>query len=796
MKIFSSLLVFAVLCTVNAKNVFVNNQKSDYVIVIPDGKAELVFPKGGDIKYAANFLNRYLEKSCGVKLPVVSEKDSGKYGKKLYLGATLFAKKNIADFQNLKPEELLIKIGKNDIIICGELDKDGIDRGTLFGVYEFCERFLKIRWYYPDDRFYSKGSGTIVPANPTVELPETLVRDYPRSIQREGVLFSRYYKVRKMEQLANDWHAATRDGSSKGFLTANHTQYFWAKMYWDSHPEYFAKDSKNVRKVTHFKSLCYTNEAVLQQMLKNIELYEKKPDKNLFGEVPPDKTHVYFCPNDGLLPHRFCSCPECAKLHTPKRPQGGYMSDYIFSYIKRYADAINKRWPGRRLAVLAYSYYQLPPLNVEIPDNVDVTLVFRNSMETQDKYDENIKLVDWWLKKLKNKPERLSFWFNICSCKNEPFGQMHAFQKFLKAMRDKGCRNEYFFCGFDPHTRYLPPVMSLLNYPQIYILNRLLWNPDRNIDDILKDFCDNMYGKASPVMYEFFQTMFSRSNGVSNHGGLPPSEFIYNVKYPAEVIDKLVGLLAKANSMTVKNSLENKRIADYTRWFRNAFIDNVKLYHDSKPDRIKRYFCYRIDKPVKIDGKLDDIGWNSIPAVELNHHAFGRKDPAVSGYFKMFRDEKNVYVGAVFKRDQKKAPLDMKKEELRIQHAIRIRDHVELYAPNIDKSWLDWYEYRISGDGKVILYTRRSRSGAPLKLNYECKVTHTADTATFEIAIPAQNFLVPKDVYLQIMRYWGVWDHFYTWSPMFNNEISHYSTKSFGLVAFPEKAVDVFTGLL
>ena len=136
----------------------------------------------------------------------------------------------------------------------------------------------------------------------------------------------------------------------------------------------------------------------------------------------------------------------------------------------------------------------------------------------------------------------------------------------------------------------------------------------------------------------------------------------------------------------------------------------------------------------------------------------------------------------------------MKKEELRIQHAIRIKDYSQLYAPNIDQSWRDWYEYRISADGKVKLYTFR-KGHTPLTLNYNCKVTHTADTATFEIAIPAQNFTVPKDVYLQVMRYWGVWDQFYTWSPMFQTDISKYSTKNFGLVAFPPKAVDIFTGL-
>lgn len=795
MKFFACLCCVVVFGILNAENVFVNNKKSDYVIVIPDDRAVLVFPEGETVKYAADFLNKYLQRSCGVKLPVVNEKDSAKYSKKLYLGNTDFARKNVSNINNLHPEELVVKIGENDIVICGEVTPEGIDRGSLFGVYEFCKRYLNIRWYFPDDRFYSKDSGIIVPSNPNVVLATGEIRDYPRSIQREGVLFSRYYAKRGQKQLLWDWHPATRDGGSKPYKTSNHTQYFWAKMYWDSHPEYFAKDSNNVRKNTAFKSLCYTNEAVLQQMLKNIEAHDKKPDKLLFGEVPPDKTHVYFCPNDGLLPHRFCACSDCAKLHTLKRPQGGYFSDYVFSYIKRYAEAINKRWPGRRLAVLAYSYYQLPPVNVEIPDNVDVTLVFRNSLETQEKLEENIALTEMWLKKLKNDPKRLSFWFNICNTRNEPFTASYTFQAFLQYAQKKGFRNEHFFCGFDPHTRYLPPTYSLVAYPEVYILNNLLWNPDLNIDELVKDFCNNMYGnKAAPLMYEFFSLLHERNRVVRNTGGLAPIDFIYNVKYPAAVVNKLVSLLEKANSLTTKNSLENKRITDYSRWFKNGFVESVNRYHRSSPASIPRYFCYQVDKSVKIDGKLDDIGWISVPEAELNFHDFGDKHPAIRSTFKMFRDKDNIYVGAVFKRDQKKAPLDMKKEELRIQQAIRIKDYSELYAPNIDRSWRDWYEYRITGDGTIKLYSFR-KGQKPLIMKYPCKVVHTEDSVTFEMAIPAKNFLVPKDAYIQVMRYWGVWDQFYTWVPTLKTDISHYSTKNFGLLSFPAKAEDIFTGL-
>ena len=160
------------------------------VIVLPDNPAKLVFPPGETQAYAADFLNGILVKAIGKKLEIVPESGSEKYPERIFIGSTDAAAQLVGELNNLKPETLIVRSKGGDLILCGEISPDGIDRGTLFAVYEYLEQALGVRWYYPDDRrIHPDGFGTIIPRSPALKLDGWNIYDWPRFHSREGGIF-------------------------------------------------------------------------------------------------------------------------------------------------------------------------------------------------------------------------------------------------------------------------------------------------------------------------------------------------------------------------------------------------------------------------------------------------------------------------------------------------------------------------------------------------------------------------------------------------------------------------------
>ena len=157
------------------------------VIVLPDKQEKLAFPPGEPQAYAADFLNEIILEATGKKLKIVPESRAGQYPERIFIGSTDTAVQLIGELNCLKPEALVVRSNGKDLILCGEVSPDGIDRGTLFAVYEYLERALGVRWYYPDDRrIHPDGFGTMIPRGTALKLDGWDIYDWPRFRSRVG----------------------------------------------------------------------------------------------------------------------------------------------------------------------------------------------------------------------------------------------------------------------------------------------------------------------------------------------------------------------------------------------------------------------------------------------------------------------------------------------------------------------------------------------------------------------------------------------------------------------------------
>ncbi len=122
-------------------------------------------------RYAAAELVRHVERATGVALVVVPECDAPvDVHTRIYIGKSETARHNGIDPERLPREAYTMRSIGNDLFIVGrEDDGDPLQQrnpnvGTLFGVYEFLERFLGVRWLWPGEL------GTYVPEADTVEV--------------------------------------------------------------------------------------------------------------------------------------------------------------------------------------------------------------------------------------------------------------------------------------------------------------------------------------------------------------------------------------------------------------------------------------------------------------------------------------------------------------------------------------------------------------------------------------------------------------------------------------------------
>jgi hypothetical protein len=90
----------------------------------------------------------------------------------IYLGDTAFARTHGIDPSKLGTEESVIHTADGSLIITG-----GRPRGTLYGVFDFLESVLGVRWYTPWDEKVPTAAALTIPKLDRRTLPYLRFRD-------------------------------------------------------------------------------------------------------------------------------------------------------------------------------------------------------------------------------------------------------------------------------------------------------------------------------------------------------------------------------------------------------------------------------------------------------------------------------------------------------------------------------------------------------------------------------------------------------------------------------------------
>ena len=537
MKIKYLIIFLIALCAIHSFAVtLVDNKKSNSFIIIP---AE---PQPS-VEVAANELVYHINKSTGVKLNIYKENAIPKNatGHKIYLGK---CKNSIIDPSTLPPAGFLIKATSNTLHIIGNDRNTGpvgsswhaVWHGTLWGVYEFLETQIGVYWIWPGEL------GEVIPQKYTIKIAPYEFKDAPKLRFTDlTARRSKYNRVNWSNPKNEEkyWEAECRfllRHRIGSVVNMNYSHEFglWWKLFGKKHPEYFALNTSGTRGPlpetpswgTHLMDMCVSNKAFHQQILTSWakrpkKLKQLRPYINLGLNDCPILCVCKDCRAWDQKDHRFAKSPYWGKgkkitfkerWSVAKAAWGeeGTTQDDIPSLSNRHAryllavqELAKKQYPNVPIVSFAYANYRKPPTEVKLNNGIIIlntaALFFPYTAKASNEFRKE------WIG-----------WKNTGVLQHYRPNLLHAGAN-LPVFYAKRFADDF---NFAYKNGMISSQMDSLfgtwanQGPNIYTVLRMHSNPERNANDILKNFY-NCFGPAAKEIEKYFSIFEKRSEEVT-----------------------------------------------------------------------------------------------------------------------------------------------------------------------------------------------------------------------------------------------------------------------------------------
>ena len=443
-----------------------NSGKTSFQIVIsPDASPSE--------QYASRQLQYFLKEISGVALSIVqSDLMPSK--------STIFVGSNKAldlmgvniDYEELGDEGYVIRTMYPHLILVG-----GKKRGTLYAVYGLLEDHLGCRWYAPD---VSK-----IPQRQTLLLPEINEQQIP-AFEYRDILFTDFrkyqgYALRNRTNGGQGKLDAGVGGAVKIFpFVHSMVQILPVKKYYDTHPEYFAMyGGKRIRRTDAFP--CFSNPAVKEIFIETISKWIEEHENSTIIDISQ---------GDGA--HGMCNCPKCEQMR-----RNGNNADLLITFLNEIIEKLLNKYPGRKFITLAYNATRPPPTWAKPHPSLIVRLCTKSRfvLSNEDAL-ETREIIDWC-----QKVQKVYIWEYATG-----FGHYWAPRPNIKYL--SSIIRFYNKVGVDGIMTQGPYQLGLGGgeFVQLrqWLISKLMWNPKSDVDALIDEFMRDYYGKAAPIVREYF----------------------------------------------------------------------------------------------------------------------------------------------------------------------------------------------------------------------------------------------------------------------------------------------------
>ncbi len=559
----------------------------DPVVLVKNGQAiaEIYYgdKSGGLSKRATKELISAIKDSTGADIKIVdklTEKPT------LIIGDCPEAKEAGLDGAKMPIEGFEIKTAPNRIFIVGNNDV-----GTAWGVIDFVERFMGVRFYWPGKL------GESIPKSKDLIIKPAHIKDQPYFRKRE------IYPSggRSVTQDVGPHHFRMRAYDSWPIKLIVHGPHDWSGKYSKTRPEIFQMANDGGR---NFKMLCYGNPNTLQTYLEEIELQlDPEAETDRKGSIIRDKS-ITVSPQDMAI---SCKCENCKELWNDKGGTYGTASPIMVDFVTKLAVEVKKRWPDMTVIFLPYKNYTYAPKNAEFPGNVEIQIcgmpgLAQHKDEVINKEEQDN--IDAWIDASGRKIQNWHYNCWPADRTKAAYHYPHTIKKHYQANKDKTVGS--FINGVKDHW----PRQNF----SLYTWLKVLWNPDFDVDAAYDEYCKRMFGPAEKNMKKMISMQidgWEKSNW-SSHKFSPKS--IYEESFPRKDVLKMQKLFAKARKDAKKDPIVTARL-DYLAPPLEEFFAESRLI--SEGIGLHTLKSYQVPENPKIDGKLDDKQWENVESFQF-----------------------------------------------------------------------------------------------------------------------------------------------------------------------------------
>lgn len=544
--------------------------------------------------FAAQEMTNFLSRALGVNVPVRTKLNPAKTS--IVLGTNAWSCAAGVDISKLPQDGFVMRTSGNTIYIAGfDENRNPLNgvfpRATLFGAYEFLEKYVGCRFYFPGEL------GEIVPKLKSFEVPETDVVCAP-------VLTERHYS-----RLLGEWYDPVTAKKRKyvellGLRLRMHTRpvpcchglrfFKYVQRFGKTNPEYFqmkkngTRDIMDTGKPPLYKNnkFCFSSKGFREEIYQDVKAY-------LTGQPPSSRglekwsngncrywEYVDIMPEDGTV---HCYCPDCQAAYAKAKDPRCESNEQIWDYTIDIAERLKREGVKGYVTQMAYSTYRNVP-DRKMPDNIYVTVCNNGGWVRPGRAKKDYEQVKSWFGNV----GKVKVYSNCgkFACLNldvpdvpsiTPRAMAGFYNRMAPMIRGAYCSN----AGERA-------VYGLLNR---YVFSRVAWYGHVDIDALLEEYYRLMFGAAAKPMQEFFEEIERKwmeemlgasvdtAIGVAN---TIPSEFrIWTELYSPAKLKPLAALFEKAARMVHADSIEAKRIALMKREVLDPMVKRSETYNAS-----------------------------------------------------------------------------------------------------------------------------------------------------------------------------------------------------------------------
>ena len=491
-------------------------------------------------KYAAEEFQHCFGKATGISLPVHHSVEEAENHVYIGQGAPLAKSGLTIDTAELGDEGLCVIVREDSIAIVG-----GRPRGTLYGVYQFLEDGLGVRFLTSEHTdIPDKAAVAKIPCGEYTCKPQFSFRWSYYKENSDVPEFAARLRV-------NTVTPAEKLGGNTPQNLINHSFHWLVPFsnYGQEHPEYYAlvDGKRHTDTGGGGPQLCVTNPDVIKIAAESaIRYIDEHPGLKNVSVSQADTS-------------KYCLCDVCEEINQREgTPMGSQLA-----FVNAVAELVEQAHPDVKIGTLAYWYTRQIPKTIRPRHNVQIQLCsiecctlhpiddpdcpknreFCQDMNDWGKISDNI-----WVWNYNTNFRAYDL----------PFPNLRSIGPNVRYFRRNNVKGLFMQANGNGTSGELSELRN-------YLISRMIWNPDFDDKAVCEEFIQLHYKNAAQPIMDYIEMLHDNAEASGLHPGCFPSpeEVGLRPEISRKAFDYFEQALNLADDETVRARVEKASICAY-----------------------------------------------------------------------------------------------------------------------------------------------------------------------------------------------------------------------------------------